>query len=152
MKKLKTYVLILSSAFMTKHSKAGQPTNFERKLLLGSKIHTIRDNYFYWLKIINEVNAGNAILAVRTWTGTPYKSKQRTIKEFKGNEVGIQLLDCDHPFFISIGQYDLKYIPQIVELAHNDGLSYKDFSEWFNIDEITGQKAIIHFTKFRYGE
>lgn len=64
--------------------------------------------------------------------------------------VGIQLLDCDKPFAWEIDEKPLKYQPDMIQLANNDGLSYEDFDKWFDVEKATGQKAIIHFTNFRY--
>ena len=41
-KRKKLAVLMLSTAFMKGHSKAGKPTEFKAKLLAGTKLHTIR--------------------------------------------------------------------------------------------------------------
>lgn len=40
------------------------------------KIHTIRANYDLWAKRFEEIERGEACLAVRKWTGKPYRSPQ----------------------------------------------------------------------------
>lgn len=148
---MKTYILTLSKSFLKEHPKAGQPTDFKRKLIEGIKIHTIRDNYELWLKRIKEVQEGKAILSIRQWSEKPYRSKQEIIMDLTyENGVSCQCLDCDKPFALEIDGKPLKYQPEMVQLANNDGLDYEDFYSWFNIDKATGKKAIIHFTKFRY--
>jgi hypothetical protein len=41
-------------------------------------------------------------------------------------------------------------INNFTRLAKNDGLSLKNFKEWFKKYDISEPMAIIHFTKFRY--
>jgi hypothetical protein len=41
-------------------------------------------------------------------------------------------------------------ISGIEVLANNDGLSLKDFKDWFKGYDLSQPMAIIHFTKFRY--
>lgn len=174
--KIKTYVVLLSERFLKGHPKAGQPTYFKQKfenalykypystitrydgdgnkqpdiLIDNKKIHTIRNNYPLWEKRINEVLQGKAIISLRVWEDKPYRSKQRIIKDLTVSDgVGIQLLDCDKPFAWEIDEKGLdKSI--MSTLANNDGLSYEDFDSWFDIENARGQKAIIHFTNFRY--
>lgn len=148
--KLKTYVITLSKNYMKGHPKAGQPTNFKEKFLNGEKIHTVRGNYSLWKKRIDEVVAGKAILSVREWKGIPYQEKQVVIKDLTSDHnVGIQKLDCDKPFAWEIDEVGLD-VNDVTVLAKNDGLSYEDFDAWFDIENATGEKAIIHFTGFRY--
>lgn len=141
---------------------------------ISGKIHTCRNNYNYWYPRIQDVINGMAVLVLYQWTGIPYKSKTKNVFVF-GNEgtydfmnglaldarfkdsffvyssgVGIQLLDCDKPFAWEIDEKPLKYQPEMIQLANNDGLSYEDFDKWFDVEKATGQKAIIHFTNFRY--
>lgn len=148
--KIKTYVILLSERFLKGHPKAGQPTEFVEKFLSEIKKHTIRNNYPLWEKRINEVLQGKAIISLRVWEDKPYRSKQRIIKDLTVSDgVGIQLLDCDKPFAWEIDEKGLdKSI--MSTLANNDGLSYEDFDSWFDIENARGQKAIIHFTNFRY--
>lgn len=145
---MKTYVLMLSKAFPAHHSKAGEPTDFVKKVLLQKK-HTIRGNYELWKKRFEEIERGEAYLSVREWTGKPYRSKQREVclLSKKSNGIGIQRLDigCDR---ISVDGHDIS----LKELAANDGLSLDDWREWFKEADLTKPLAIIHFTKFRYGE
>lgn len=141
---------------------------------ISGKIHTCRNNYDYWYPRIQDVINGKAVLVLYQWTGVPYKSKTSNVFVF-GNEgaynfmnglaiderykdsffvyssgVGIQLLDCDKPFAWEIDEKPLNYQPEMIQLANNDGLSYEDFDKWFDVEKATGQKAIIHFTNFRY--
>lgn len=99
---MKTFVLTISRQFPTNNLRRGQDTNFVKKILnnytcedneLGNKIHTCRANYKYWERIINEVNAGKAILSLRYWSNEPYRSKQVEIVSFdKGSGIGLQEL------------------------------------------------------------
>lgn len=157
---MKTYVLMVSRVFPSKHKRKGEPTYFVEKLnqgvfpekhlgIIAPKITTIRSNYELWKKRIDEVNEGKAILSLRYWSGKPYCSKQVEFARFdKDSGIGIQEL-----YFLQGSLLD----PSICcnrrinpyELIKNDGLNNEDFFEWFK-DRPTYPMAIIHFTKFRY--
>ncbi len=147
-KKMKTYVITLSRYFPAKHSKAGEPTNFKEKFLKGEKLHTIRANYPLWERRIRDIQEGKAYLSVRQWTGKPYWSKQVEIARLTAaNGVGIQKLemfDLMRPVKVDGRLVDL------MDLAHNDGLSFSDWYHWFRGYDLSKPLAIIHFTKFRY--
>lgn len=76
---MKTYVITVSEKFPTKHKRKGEPTFFRENILAVKKIHTIRNNYEFWKKRIDEVQNGNAVLSIRVWTGKPYASPQEEI-------------------------------------------------------------------------
>ena len=157
---VKTYVITLSRHFLANHKRAGEETHFKEKFLLGqgltdydtpsmAKIHTIRANYPLWEKRIKEVQDGRAVLSIRQWIGKPYRSKQVEIATLTAeNGVGVQKLEFYNNTLglCHIGiVYQRKY-----ELAHNDGLSFEDWKEWFRGYDLSEPMAIIHFTKFRY--
>ena len=148
---MKTHVLTTSRYFLKSHPRAGEPTNFVGKVYEGSKIHTIRGNYEYWEKRINEVNAGMALLSLRRWSGSPYNylkdgSKQMEYAQRFAGQCGIQKAEFNgfdvtidgvlHPNFIDV-------------LAKNDGLSREDFLDWFR-DTPKEPMAIIQLTNFKY--
>lgn len=141
MKKKKTFVLTVSKVFMKGHPLAGHPTNFKGQILSGRKIHTIRAGD-YWKKVADQVNAGEAVLSVREWSGQPYNSKQVEIKQFE--KFGLQE--------IKITGYLITVDTQMIlfsQLSENDGLSLLNFSNWFKIPcNFSGH--ILHFTDFRY--
>lgn len=145
---MKTYVITLSRYFLAAHSKAGMPTDFKEKFLKGKKIHTIRANYPLWENRIKEVQEGKVVLSVRQWTGKPYRSKQIEIARLTAKDgVGIQKLeifDLMRPAKVDGRLVDL------MDLAHNDGLSFSDWYHWFRGYGLSKPMAIIHFTKFRY--
>jgi len=151
---MKIYYLMISRQFPTTHPRKKMPTGFVQAILDEIKIHTIRLNYEYWLKIANEINEGKAILSLRYWKDKPYHSKQ--IEFYRVNKLGIQKLDIG----ISIGNFDtltlkIDDIPSEImvdKLAQNDGLSLNDFFHWFfpTRKTINHQAAILHFTDFRY--
>lgn len=154
---MKTFVLMVAKTFPATHPKAGQSTGFYQKILDMEKIHTIRKNYPLWKKRIHEVNAGNARLSVREWTGKPYNSKQRELFELHRNEVSIQKLEDEGLFF----KIDDKYGDfNLLDISRNDGLNYQDFINWFPITRkrkkvtealrFAETMAIIHFTSFNY--
>lgn len=177
---MKTYVITLSKRFPTGHIRAGEPTYFKEQMqnavlttaglsacdcchfatrncdTCGHKVenfrkkrHTIRANYPLWAKRIAEVERGEACLSIRQWTGKPYRSKQVEIAWLtKDDGVGIQPLE-----FVD-GKLGLPRIGIVYqrkhELAHNDGLSFEDWENWFKGYDLTQTMAIIHFTDFRY--
>lgn len=162
---MKTYVITVSREFPKTHKRAGQDTEFFEKLACSlfcpgpsmqcegcekdpaifKKIHTIRQNYDLWEKRIKEVQAGRAILSIRSC------SRQVKLVDLdEGHGVGIQKLE-----FLNA---DLKFqvytesptLPSIKHLANNDGLSFDDFKEWFKGCDLSKPLAIIHFTQLRY--
>ncbi|MBQ7697752.1 MAG: hypothetical protein IJT35_04135 [Paludibacteraceae bacterium] len=175
---MKTYYLTLSQTFPATHPRKGEPTDFRTKLLSARyrqeggtlytasdgkcKLHTIRANYPFWAKRFEQINAGEAVLSVRQWSGKPYRSKMIEICRLtKDDGIGIQRLkfasdrdgqQCWWNFSIDgrYCHYDTKadYVPN--ELAENDGLSYKDWQDWFRNYDLSKPLAIIHFTNFRY--
>lgn len=148
---MKTYVMTIRETFPKNHKRKGEPTDFIRKIKDGQKIHTLRTNYPLWKKRIREVQAGNAVLSVRTWTGKPRRSKQKEVFQFgKDDNIGIEkcTLYLSNADITNTGTVTNKLIrPE--RLAHNDGLSLDDFEDWFShVDE----NALIHFTDFRYNK
>jgi len=115
-------------------------------LKLG-KIHTIRQNYEYWKKFEGQE------VALFTWEGKPYRSKQIVfcVKKL----ISIQEIELTKRegilFFIANHEKQ-----NIIDLAKNDGFfdSYGDidhegFINWF-AKYNAGKMAILHFTEFRY--
>jgi len=157
MKKNKTYVLTVSEFFPKTHNKSGLPTGFINSISNQTKLHTIRGNYPLWKKRIEEVQAGNAILSVRYWTGKPYKSKQKEVFVFdKDSAIGIQKLIFNQSNYLYPyvdWESAKKYVDTEVthyQISTNDGLSEVDFFEWFKKYDLSEPMAIIHFTPFRY--
>lgn len=150
----KTYVLMLSQSFPTKHPRSGNPTGFRKKFLSGEKRHTIRPNFPLWAKRIHEVQQGEAVISVRQWEARPYFSRQITIGCLTAESgTGIQKLtfQLDRDGCASFNFFDIdgKY-PELKELAANDGLSADDWKEWFRDYDFSQPMAVIQFGKFRY--
>jgi hypothetical protein len=142
---MKTFILTVSKTFPKKHPRVGKPTGFKSKIKAGTKIHTIRENYEFWEKRIKEVRAGSAVLSIRQWTGSPYRSPQKEfLRLTKDSGIGIQKIICRGRWEI-----DGRIIPQ-TELAAHDGLDEKDFTAWFKAVTPFAPLALIHFTGFRY--
>lgn len=111
---MKTYVLTVSRHFPAKHPRRGESTFFPARIQNGlgdshyiqsptSKIHTIRANYDLWKKRIDEVNAGEAVLSLRYWTGKPYNSKQQEFARLdKNSGIGVQKLTFSSQWFNSM--------------------------------------------------
>lgn len=133
-------VITLSKRFPAYHPRKGDQTGFLGAYLAGRKLHTIRKNRKEYFKDGDKVS-------VRQWSERPYASKQEIVED--GRKIGIEpvLLDyCEqaavHP----------RRIP-FSELAENDGLSVKDFNDWFFPEGNrlnTVDADIVHFTDFRY--
>lgn len=150
---------MLSAQYMKGHPKAGQPTFFAEKLTgpVPMKIHTVRAGYDFWKKRIDEILEGKAILSVRRWEAVPYRSKQKTIREFTSRDgIGIQHIGMHKP---NPGQIcwnvdDRKIDRQLNDIARNDGLTCEDFVRWFfpnpKEPDVLFDGAIIHFTPSRY--
>jgi len=151
-KPLKIYVITMMVKFPTQAPYIAKTTGFKKKILSGEKKHTIRQNYEFWKKRIDEVNAGKAILSVRQWSGKPYNSKQTEIKKFKQGEVGYQRITAtggadDIGINTGDGFYMLSY-KRILTVAKNDGVPINLFRKFFSGGVLDG--VIIHFTKLRY--
>jgi hypothetical protein len=160
-KKLKTYVIMVSVNFpKLKNSVTVEKTLFKDKILDGIKKHTIRSNYDFWKKRIDEINAGRAILSVRQWKGIPYYSKQKEIKQFVKDELSYQRISViinTNIDVVTVSKSSKKNYPgedkylgskQKILLAKNDGLTFEQFRGWFKKGLSNG--IIIHWTKFKY--
>ena len=151
-KALKTHVITVSVKFPKKGIVVPRPTGFKKKILSGDKKHTVRQNYDFWKKRIDEVNEGKAFLSVRQWSGLPYRSEQKEIKQFHKGEVGYQRVmvsknAADIGIKTSKG-YGFLSDKKIKKLAENDGLTLEQFQDWFKHGATDG--IIIHFTGLRY--
>lgn len=117
---------------------------------LKPKLHTIRANYSYWKKRIDEIQKGKAVLSIRKWSGKPYRSEQIEIcKLGKDDDIGVQKIEFLDGGVATIVESKLPY-HGLIELATNDGLSLGDFKSWFKDYDLSKPMAIIHFTSFRY--
>jgi len=137
---------MVAKTFQKDHPRAGEPTGFAQKIMSGEKIHTLRGNYDRWKMIVDEVNAGRAILSVRQWTDKPYKSKHEYITDFR--ELGLEKVGLNSRQQSVHVMNEYMYAP--FEIAKNDGLTTKDFWSWFK--ESQADMPLIHFTPFRYCE
>ncbi len=158
----KTYILMVARVFPVTHPRKGEPTNFIEKIQNGEKIHTIRGNYPWWKKRIDNIIAGKAVLSIRVWTGKPYRSPQKEIAVL--TKVGLEYIEIiktttkERCGINSTQEPETAYknSPLLFDVAKNDSLEYKDFIKWFfprkikryQMQAIAG--AIIHFTDFRY--
>jgi len=147
------YVIMIAQKFLKGHRRAGQETDFESFVVSGNKKTTIRGNYSLWLKRFQKIQADQAYISLRKWSGKPYRSKQIEIKQLhKSDGIGLEKLvissigaivnNCKTVApFVQVDDYDL---------ALNDGLGLMDFQSWFAGYDLTDPMAIIHFTPFRY--
>ena len=172
-KSMKTYVLILSQVFPSSHPRTGKPTEFcikmknalavqrgdapqwnkelKEKYPTALKIHTIRANYEYWHNAFEQIEAGQACLSVRRWSGKPRRSRQTEIARLTSEDgIGLQKLEIDKDRDVILGLNNSGKHTDIETVANNDGLSLQDWKDWFRGYDLNRPMAIIHFTKFRY--
>lgn len=157
---MKTFVLTVSRIFPKYHKRAGQQTWFVEKInearmpisdepIMGKKIHTIRANYELWKKRFQKIEAGEACLSLRFWSGKPYRSKQvEFLRLTREDGIGIQKITMrreELPDRILYGAQVLEegdsWNPLLtgknitrtpVDMyARNDGLTPEDFIAWF---------------------
>ena len=123
--------------------------------LVSGKIHTIRKNHEYWKRFEGQE------VALFTWEGKPYRSKQKvfctkvivSVQKVKKDRMCPRAFKDDSKYYFGIFADD--YYPwgiQVAnsELAKNDGLSESELFKWF-CGYPDGSLAIIHFTNLRYG-
>ena len=150
---MKTYVLIISRTFPATHPRKGELTFFTEMIMKSdavkrNKIHTVRSNYDFWRKRIEQVWLGEAELSLRYWAGKPYNSKQvEFLRLGKSDWVGIQKVEFKADEFGPLVNGRNQFVS---DLAANDGLSIADFTSWFKGYDLSKPIAIIHFTNFRY--
>jgi hypothetical protein len=166
MKKYKKYVITLSQVFPVTHCRAGEETGFKDKFLaaIGKevgdwlKLHTIRANCELWKKRFEEIEADMACLCIHQWSGRPYRSKQVEIARLTREDgIGIQELKIDKStvegctaLYGFVNGHTQNHNEFFETLAHNDGLAFADWYEWFKGYDLSKPLVIIHFTKFRY--
>jgi hypothetical protein len=148
---MKTHVLIISETFPGQHWKQGKATHFQKSMEVGTKIHTLRKNPSYWFPRIEQVKRGEAVLSVRKWNGTPYKTKQTELFRFDYRDhLGFELIQFENIQDQQAKINNVKKVDCFNDLAANDGLSLYDFQQWFTGTPPGEVMAIIHFTPFRY--
>jgi hypothetical protein len=169
---MKTFVLTVSRVFPTTHKRKGEETWFIESIKhnIGldcdipfptEKIHTIRANYDFWAKRIKQIQKGEAILSIRYWSGKPYHKDENGIGQVeicqldKDSGISVQKLsffesDIYCPYAYGLDGISNEPVYNISDIAKNDGLSLKDFKEWFKGYDLSKPMAIIHFTSFRY--
>jgi hypothetical protein len=186
MNKKKIYRMPLARVFPAKHPRAGRPTEFDSKIRCSiyqpsikgyyHKIHTIRpDEKGLWKRRIEEVQQGNAVLALYQWNGKPCRSAQNNLfvfgasaaKGFIDELTTTERYRNAFPVIDSgIGTQELELLTILDKgscycannfnvisrdiLARNNGLSLDDFLAWFKNYDARNRMTIIHFTNFRY--
>lgn len=163
MKKIVTYVLMLSECFPKGHLREGQPTGFREAFLKGqdspdqdgAKLHTLRKNIALWERRARKINDGLAVLSLRQWSGKPYGKGSHQTEIGRLTRLGIQhvaLGVVEKKPFACVRRDDLKgTMVAVSTLASHDGLSEEDFRSWFRLtDGSSFHGGILHFTDFRY--
>ena len=136
---MKTYVLIVSRNFPKKHPAAGESTYFVESILNGTKTTTIRGNYKYWCNIVDQVNAGNAILSIRYWSGKPYASKQVAFaKCINLNTKVVFITNGINGFEITVDDEYTYYTEQSEIIKHEGFKKSSHFYDWFPQEEFSG--------------
>ena len=138
----KKYILLVSRTFLRGHQREGQQTNFAELIKQGVKLHTIRMNYEHWTKVKEKVDKGEALLSIRYWTGSPYRSTQEEIMVLEKFDIQRIHIAPDHSIVVDGRALD-RYEGQ--KLMTNDGLLPEDFRGWFPMGT-THEGVIIHFS------
>jgi hypothetical protein len=111
--------------------------------LVEGKVHSIRKNFLFWKKFEGQD------VALFTWEGKPYRSKQRVFCIKRLMNVQVTVYDSEiNQFWISTIDH-CGYLPN-EEIAYKDGFnSAAEFVNWFR-DYPTGMMAVLHFSSMRY--
>lgn len=143
--------LIISKEFPAKHKRAGDPTEFKEKILTGSKVHTIRNNFEWWHDKAAMINSGEMELCLKSWIGRPYHTKQEQWLTLSSISVQKVRMEYEAGQNHVLAFVDEKQVP-VQMLALHDGLSVDDFTDWFfrGSKESTFEGVVIHFTKLHY--
>ena len=146
-------VITLSRNFLKGHPKAGQPTHFVEKVLkalgfihsetdvrvwesVSPKIHTIRSGKRW--------KTGD-MCSLKAWSDKPYNSPQIAIApDFALPRVADIEIDWSGEIEI-----DGKFCSHVFELAENDGLTERDWSNWVG-NNFSGQILFFTDTKTPY--
>lgn len=146
-------VIIFSRNFPKTHPRSGEPTNFVKLIKRGTKKHTIRPG--------SRWKPGDKFSA-RYWSGLPYRSKQKQFATLEIKKIWpITIVPHhEHGYAIHIGD---RYVADwtgtanitIRELAAHDGLTKKDFLDWFGclkkkIQPFSGQIICWNDKKINY--
>lgn len=157
MGKAHIYTMMFSTVFPKNHPSAGQPTNFPTLIQQGLKIHSIRSNYELWRDRAICAADGNCILSLRIWEDKPYRSKQVVLKNlhtFQVQKLRFHEGDICMPYIqqneTKPGCIPMIYPLSIKTLANNDGLSLKDWINWFETYDLTKPFALVSFTNHLY--
>jgi hypothetical protein len=112
--------------------------------LIPGKIHTIRQNYDYWKKFEGKE------LALFTWEGKPYYSKQKVFCVKKLYHVQKLYFTNQWGLLWHISVENMREQIASETFVKNDGFNnFDEVLEWFH-DYPTGEMGILHFTDFRY--
>jgi len=168
------YQIAVSRTYQSTHPRKGEKTYFVEQIknaildglyllkpdgtiITGKKLHTCRKNYKLWVKRMEKVQAGLAVIDLFYWElpggrFTPKNTKVVFITLDKDSGYGVQELTFYNGLLsfprIKLDNGKLALSP--IYLANNDGLSFQDFKDWFKGYDLSESLAIIHFSKFRY--
>ena len=176
--KITHYKISITQRFLAGHRRAGEPTNFKDQIMLdrafgNGKIHTIRQNYPLWVKRINKVHEGKAVIDLCEWKlpggrftpgnelipfATLDKDSGCGVQELQWKKMVQVAKDRAFVWLNKVSRSAEVYTPivdnkanlTILTIANNDGLTSNDFKSWFKSYDLTQPMAIIHFTAFRY--
>lgn len=155
-------VRTFSRVFPSYHPKAGKPTNFVERILNTLEVDYQSDDYFHWLVENNagldtdiitsfytslvpvEERKGHTIrggkhfnfgdtIVFRVWSGRPYNSKQINFAPDAVVNTWPVAVDTKGDIWVKYNTTKISNDEQLI-LAENDGLTYKDFKDWFMIN------------------
>lgn len=160
-------VLIFSQQFPAYHPRAGQPTNFVKKIWEGIYLKHTEWDQFHGIAAMfglfqhgmytpkhHTIRAGHRFkpgdwFSPRVWSGKPYRSKQIIIapdlqvKKTWDFEFFNQKAIINGAFWGEF-KYPCYFDPKFNLLAQNDGLTDDDFQAWFNYKPFSGQIICWH--------
>ena len=135
---LTRYELVVPSVFPKKHKKDEQKTTFAEDIKNGFKIHIFQSDYAKWKSVMDEVRDGKAYVSLVEKEGLEIMRFDNT------STIGIQKVHYSRKkFYLRMVEMSIN------QLANNDGMIISDFLDFFKCGSCE-DKALIHFTDFRY--
>jgi hypothetical protein len=142
-------VLTFSQTFPAYHPKAGEPTHFVEKIKIGLDPYRRRDGFYDNMKGFkakhHTIRAGNRwkagdMFSPRIWSGRPYFSKQ--IEIAPPLEV-VKVIPISYECGNWMSGLTILHMDTMMKIAHNDGLSFLDFMDWFKYPKDFDGQIII---------
>ncbi|WP_338761945.1 hypothetical protein WAF17_16600 [Bernardetia sp. ABR2-2B] len=142
---LKCFQLFIPKSFPKNHKKAGQETQFAKRIITGRMIQVLKKDYAYWLDVVRKVQDGEAYISVVEWEQNRTETQREVLRLDASSNIEIQKVTFSKKFFYL---RRVRLCPD--ELAENCGFNtttdFKNYYKSFPKSEL----AMIQFTGFRY--